>query len=254
MTEIVARKSLRLRGILLVNRLIQWISLAVIGEWAFYGVFRCPFVIPFVSCQNCPVLTCPGRLVHTYWGVWAAWLAFLVFLGRGFCGWICPLGLVNRLLAKFSRPKWESPKAIKTFSYGKYLVLFGCILVYFLMNQPRANVPIRIGEFWPAVLQTYQFASDLWLFRSGLLLVMLALGLFLGMAWCRLACPMGGLLELVKSYSLFRFTKGQDCNNCNACKKVCYMHTRPEESNCTNCGDCMQVCPQKCIHFKARFR
>ncbi|MBQ7606919.1 MAG: 4Fe-4S binding protein [Desulfovibrionaceae bacterium] len=236
------------------NRLTQWLSLAFLGEWAFYGVFRCPFVVPFISCQNCPILTCPGRVAHTYWGVWAVWLGVLVLFGRAFCGWICPGGLVSRLFSKAPTAKTLHPDAEKTFGYAKYLVLLFCLLVYFFMNQPRANIPIRIGEFWPAVLQTCQFASDLWLLRSATLVLLILSGAFILLAWCRFACPMGAILELLKSFSLFHFTKTDQCNGCNACKRICPMHTRPDEANCTNCGDCQSICPQKAIDFRFRFK
>ncbi len=254
MTEITARKSVRLSALIVVHRLIQWISLFFIGEWAFYGIFRCPFVIPFVSCQNCPILTCPGRIAHTYWGVWAGWLALLIMLGRSFCGWICPGGLIGRLFSKSPTCRDVHPQTAPAFSLGKYLALFCCIVIYFVVNQPRVNVPIRVGEFWPAVAQTFQYAQNIWLFRSALVLGLLALGLFISMAWCRFLCPMGGLLELLKRFSLFAFAKNSDCNNCNACRRVCPMQTRPGEANCTNCGECLSVCPSKSIHLRSALR
>lgn len=245
--EIVARPGLRLRGLLLVNRIIQWATLAFLGEWSLYGVLRCPFVVPFVSCQNCPILTCPGRAASMFWGVWGAWIAVAVFFGRGFCGWFCPGGLISRILARNPFRLRLDPGAVRDFSCGKYLVLFGALVVYFLMNQPRVNVPIRVGEFWPSVRLTFEHAFPLWLFRTGVVIALVALGLFVSQAWCRFACPAGGLLELVKRFSVFRVYKTSACNNCNRCRKICYMDTRPGESNCTNCGDCLHSCPQQCI-------
>ncbi|MBO4335997.1 MAG: 4Fe-4S binding protein [Desulfovibrio sp.] len=243
------------RFLIILNRIVQFCTLGFLGEWAFYGVFRCPFVVPFISCQNCPILTCPGRVAHTFWGVWAAWLGILLLFGRAFCGWFCPGGLVSRLLSKSPLTKKDlHPEAVTSFSYVKYFSLLCCILVYFFLNQPRANVPIRIGEFWPAVLQTYQYASDLWLFRSGLLLLLLACSCLVAMSWCRFACPMGGLLELCKRFSLFRFVKTEACTDCSACRRACYMHTRPDEKNCTNCGDCVSSCPVNCITLRSRFK
>ena len=66
-------------------------------------------------------------------------------------------------------------------------------------------------------------------------------------AWCRFACPAGGLLEFVKRFSLFRVYKTTACTDCDKCRRACYMDTRPEETNCTNCGDCLNACPQRCI-------
>ena len=43
------------------RRIIQAASLFVIGEFSYFGIFRCPFAVPYVSCPNCPVVQCPGR-------------------------------------------------------------------------------------------------------------------------------------------------------------------------------------------------
>ena len=238
---------LRLKGLLLANRILQWLSLAFLGEWALYGVFRCPFVIPFISCQNCPVLTCPGRVAHTFWGVWGAWLALAALCGRAFCGWICPGGLLGRILAQNPFKLRMVPSAYVSFSYVKYLVLLCCIVIYFVLNQPRVNIPIRIGDFWTAAGLTFEHAFPMWLFRSSFLLAIVAASLFVAMAWCRFACPGGAILELMKKVAPFKVYKTSSCNDCGHCRKVCYMETRPEERNCTNCGDCISACPQKCI-------
>src|SRR5512139_3110429 len=76
----------------------QVVSLAVLGQWSFYGIFRCPFIIPYVSCQNCPVITCHGRLLSMFWGFWIMIPVSALVFGRAFCGWFCPGGLLHQLL------------------------------------------------------------------------------------------------------------------------------------------------------------
>ena len=44
-----------------IRRMSQTAMLFVIGEFGFYGIFRCPFAVPYVSCAGCPVVQCPGR-------------------------------------------------------------------------------------------------------------------------------------------------------------------------------------------------
>jgi polyferredoxin len=230
------------------NRVMQVAMLAVIGQWSFYGIFRCPFIVPYINCQNCPVITCHGRILSLFWGFWIGWGALAAFFGRAFCGWLCPGGLANRLLGSFSRLRLKRKSlAQKLLPWGKYLGLALALWVILQMNQPRVNVPIRVGEFFPAIAQTWNFAQPIWIVRTLFVLALLALGILLPAAWCRFACPTGGALELAKRFSLFRIFKTEACNGCDLCKKACYMDTRPEEGNCTNCGDCIQSCPQKCI-------
>lgn len=248
LTEIKPLRSGRSRVRYYANRGTQLIMLLLLGQWSVYGFLRCPFVIPYISCQNCPVITCHGRIMQLFWGVWAGWLALAVLFGRAFCGWACPGGLISRLTDKvFPR---KLPLALidaNQLSYGKYLVLAFLLLVYFVMGQPRADVPIRVGEFFKSIGLTFEHASDLWRIRTLIVVAALIGGLAVSSLWCRFLCPSGGVLELVKRFSFFKVYKTEACNNCDACRRSCYMRTRPEESNCTNCGDCIEHCPQGCI-------
>ena len=231
-----------------LNRVLMAISIFGIGQWAFYGIFRCPFIVPYVQCQNCPIVTCHGRIFNLFWGFWGGLFFLTLFFGRAFCGWLCPGGTVNRLLGSFSKLRFK-PGSLpeRTLPWGKYLALTICLYLVFMVLQPRVNVPIRVGEFFLAVRQTFQFAEPVWIARTIAVLAIVALGIILPAAWCRYACPTGGLLELAGRFSLFRVFKTSHCNDCDKCRKVCYLNTRPEEVNCTNCGDCIESCPQKCI-------
>jgi polyferredoxin len=232
----------------LVNRLLHLVMLTGLGQWSFYGIFRCPFIVPYINCQNCPVITCHGRLFSLFWGFWLGWIVLAVVFGRAFCGWLCPGGLCNRLLGAFARLRLKRQSlAQRLLPWGKYLGLALALWVLLVMNQPRVNIPIRVGEFFPAIAQTWDFAQPIWIARTIAILAILALGILLPSAWCRFACPTGGALEPMRGLGLFRVYKTEVCNNCDACKRACYMDTRPQEANCTNCGDCIHSCPQQCI-------
>ena len=232
----------------IVNRLLHIAMLAGLGQWSFYGIFRCPFIVPYINCQNCPVITCHGRLFSLFWGFWAGWILLAVLFGRAFCGWLCPGGFINRLLGSFAKLRLERETLLhRLLPWGKYFGLALTLWVLLEMNQPRVNIPIRVGEFFPAIAQTWNFAQPIWIVRTVFILAILVLGIFLPAAWCRFVCPTGGALEPTGRFGIFRVFKTGDCNNCELCKKACYMDTRPEETNCTNCGDCIHSCPQKCI-------
>lgn len=249
-TKTNSKPGIGLRTLQAINRAVQVVSLFFLGEWALYGILRCPFIVPFVSCQNCPVITCPGRVANTFWGVWAVWLSVGLLAGRTFCGWICPGGLLNRILSwnPFKINLHEDASA--DFDKAKYIVLFLALAGWFILQQPRINVPIRVeGEFWQAVGLTFDFAFPAWLFRAYFVLAILALSLFISFAWCRFACPAGAALEIFRPTAIFRVWKTNACNNCDKCRHVCGMNTRPDEHNCTNCGDCLESCAVNAIRI-----
>lgn len=230
------------------RRLIQVAGLSIIGQWSFYGIFRCPFIVPYVSCQNCPVITCHGRLFTMFWGFWLLIPLSAVFFGRVFCGWACPGGLINQVFSKPAPVKLRIRNTLTQITpYFKYLGIAIALWVWLVWGQPREAVPIRVGGFFSSVMLTFEHANLIFLIRTFFVLGFLVLGLLLANAWCRFACPFGGVLEVSKFFSLFKIYKNEDCNDCDKCLKICEMGTRPGESNCTNCCDCLYVCPQDAI-------
>jgi len=231
------------------RRLTQVAALTIIGQWSFYGIFRCPFIVPYVSCQNCPVITCHGRLFTMFWGFWLLLPLSVVFFGRAFCGWACPGGLVHQLLGKAAVFKLRLRNAFTRMA--PYMIYFGtavALYIWLVWGQPREVVPIRVGGFFESVALTFEHGNLIWLLRTFFVLGFLVLGLFLVNFWCRFVCPTGGMLEVLKLFSFFKVYKNEKCNDCDKCLEVCEMGTRPAESNCTNCCDCLSVCPQNAIH------
>lgn len=232
------------------RRLSQFAMLGLLGQWSIYGVVRCPFPVPYISCQNCPVITCYGRLTTLFWGFWLLLPVSVLLFGRAYCGWGCPGGLANQLLGKIAPAKLRIRNLFTRIApLGMYLGLAIALYLVFALSQPRANVPIRVGGFFESVTLTFEHAGRLWVVRTAVVLGFLASGLVVAGAWCRFACPSGGVLEALKRVALFRFYKTDKCNDCDRCLKVCEMGTRPDESNCTNCGDCRSVCPTGAIEF-----
>lgn len=245
----LARDARRTLSLQWWRRLVQIASLAIIGQWSFYGIFRCPFIVPYVSCQNCPVITCHGRLFTMFWGFWLAIPLSALIFGRAFCAWACPGGFVSQLLSVVAPIKLRARNAFTRITPSfKYLGLALALYVWLIWGQPRLAVPLRVGDFFSSVALTFEHAGPLWVVRTVVVLGLAALGLLLANAWCRFACPSGGFLEALGRLSLLRVYKNEKCDSCDKCLEICEMGTRPSEPNCTNCCDCLSVCPQDAIH------
>ena len=158
--------------------------------------------------------------------------------------------MVSQLLGRAAPLKTRTRNAfLRILPRAKYLGLAAALGSWWFLGQSRENVPIRTGEFFSAVALTFEHANPAWLFRTFFVLAFLALGLVLAGAWCRFACPTGGLLELLKPFAMLGVFKDEKCDDCDLCLKGCEMGTRPAEANCTSCGDCLNACPQDAIHF-----
>lgn len=233
-----------------IRRLTQAVMLGVMGNWSFYGIFRCPFMVPFVNCQTCPVITCWGRLTAYFWSFWIIFPLLAIFLGRTFCSWICPAGFVNQFLGKIALWKLRIPSPLlKAATWGKLVGLAVIAFLYYGTQNLRALPPIRTGEYFNSVLLNFQNATLPWLVRTSVVVGLIVASLIIANLWCRFACPTGGLLELIKRFSIFKVYKTKACDDCNACLRRCEMGTRPNEVNCTNCGDCLKVCHKDAIKF-----
>lgn len=228
--------------------LSQLLFLTVLGQWSFYGIFRCPFPVPFVNCSSCPVITCWGRISSLFWGFWLLLPLSAVLFGRAFCSWVCPGGTVNQLITAFSPLSNKFKKHLNSIApYGMYLAVTLSLFLWLGMNNPRWAIPIRVGDFFQSVNLTFEHANIYWLTRTLSVLGLSLLGLAGARIWCRWACPTGGAMEIFSRFSLFKVFKTRDCNECDYCRKICDMKTRPQENNCTNCGDCVDHCPQVAI-------
>ena len=235
------------------RRISQLAFMALLGEFAFYGIFRCPFAVPYVSCGNCPVVQCPGR---KWWiPVWVGIIVSAVVMGRVFCGWACPVGLVSDLLGKAAVLKRRiSGAADQALSFGKYAVLIASILVVIAWDNPRWAIPIRTGDFFSSAKLTFEHADGWWIGRTAFVLAAIGLGVGISHLWCRYLCATGGMLQVLNRISVFGYVRSADCDDCNSCDEVCPLETRPAETNCNNCGDCAPVCPSDTIELQCRWR
>lgn len=229
------------------RRVIQVASLYFIGLFSYYGIFRCPFAVPYVSCENCPVIQCPGKKI--WLTTWIGIIASAILFGRAFCSYACPAGMIAELFSKVAVLKGKiKGKFDQYLSYIKYLSLAVAIYLFWFAHNPRWAVPIRTGgDFWQSTFLTFQHAFPFWFIRTGFVVGAILIGLIIPYFWCRYFCPTGALLGLFGKFSIFKYRISSNCTDCGKCDRHCDLETRPEQQNCTNCGSCSHVCPVDAI-------
>ncbi len=182
-------------------------------------------------------------------------VAMAVLLGRLFCGWICPLGLVLEMAAAATRRLHPRRQAASPRASGrspshrwKYAVLAGCLAASALAATPffTSLSPINLPFIWRAD-------------HAGLAALLLV-GLIV-LEWryerifCRSLCPLGALYSLLgRSAWLCVRIEGEERFRCRQCTRDCPMgidvmtdhvlagHDRVVDPECTRCGSCTDRC------------
>lgn len=182
-------------------------------------------------------------------------IALAVLLRKSFCSWVCPVGLLSELLARFGRRAFG--RNFRPWSWLdiplrglKYVVLGFFVLsilamsrealAEFLTSPYNRMADVKMGLFFAEIGTT------------GIVIVgSLAVGsVFINGLWCRYLCPYGALLGLFSWASPARIRRNAEtCVSCGLCDKAC-MARLPVASKssimsveCTGCLNCVAVCP-----------
>ncbi|MFW5867202.1 MAG: 4Fe-4S binding protein [Armatimonadota bacterium] len=250
-----------MKRITIYRRLSQAVFFGITGTWLAIGSLRCPFGVPFVSCQSCPSTDCPGRHLQLPF-IALAGLSGLLF-GRAVCGWSCPVGFVMDVAGRF--PKLKSTVSARFTALDRYLkplkwvaVPIAVYLVYALNFTEARAFPYVIRTSSVFNLEAVELAQALGdpahAVRMWIIIGAVLAGLIVSRAWCRYLCPLGAVLGLFNKFSVLRI--GGECegvSRCDALPGDCIMHTRPSTTDCVICGECIEGCPRQCLRLQSRY-
>jgi ferredoxin len=194
-----------------------------------------------------------------------------LFLGRFFCSWICPMGIINQIAGSI----FTKLRAVDTVTLNSYRTLYRLkyyILALFLVLavfgalQTGLLDPISFitRSFVIALFPAVNYGRD-WiylkqpLFNGGTFIGLLFIAVifanrFLPRFWCRAVCPLGALLGLLSFKPLLGIRRDVElCTDCKKCLGHCHggcdPHAALRVTECHLCMNCIEDCPENAIHY-----
>ncbi len=221
-------------------------------EWLFQGNWNAArwfgavdVVDPLVAAET--VLASRNLSWELVLGVLPTVGAALV-LGRVFCGWVCPLGLVLELGGELTGRLRRRRPHRQPWRGWKYLLLAAVLAGSAAAGMPlfAAFSPINAPFVWRGG----------WLAAAlAVVVALVVLEAWFPRAFCRAFCPLGALYSLLGRWALLRVhITGEERIGCLHCTRDCPMgidvmhdhvlagHTSVSDPECTRCGSCTDRC------------
>lgn len=197
-----------------------------------------------------------------------------LLLGRAFCAWFCPLGLVGEWLhglrSRWLAGEWAPPRWLDVVLRGQKFLVLAFLLFIVLIAVPSAALP---GYFTSPYHQAADMKMGAFFFNltliSGLCLgwVLLLTATF-RQGFCRYLCPYGAWLALLGLLTPLRIRRdparclrsaGHDCDKCSrACPSRIQVHQliAVRSLECTSCLSCVAACPKRAdaLHLGSKAR
>ncbi len=225
--------------------------------------------VPGLNCYSCPgaLGACPIGSLQGALGqrrfpayVLGTLVLFGAVLGRLVCGFLCPFGLLQDLLAKVPLPKLKLPRRLdRPLRYLKYAVLILLVVLALLLREPTFCKYLCPAGLLEAGLpltglnpQLAGMRGTLFYVKLGILFGIVLLSLSVFRPFCKYLCPLGAFYGLFNGTGFYRMkVEEAKCVRCGKCAAACPMAVdvvqHPNSPECIRCGKCVDSCPTNAI-------
>jgi polyferredoxin len=176
----------------------------------------------------------------------AFWLSFTVItailvlsviFGAIWCGWICVLGALQEFI--FKHNKWN---LLKTKKANKILIYIQAVVfVIFVIWTILAKYPVLCS--YDPFISIFRLRIFNWVGYISVPLLLVS-SLFIYRPFCRIICPIGLLLYVIKYLPFAAKLKILECTNCRKCHTYCEIsaiNEKKTDNNCMMCGECKKA-------------
>ena len=234
-----------------------------VSNLGFIPALKTGLIYPFFYCYGCPLASagCPiGTLQHfvifpaiPFYLLGTLGLYGTVF-GRAFCGWACPFGTLQDVLAVFKKGK----RKLRPFTYSKFVMLLLVIgAAWFTLDTLFCKF-CPVGSLFASIPYFVLFSSTpsfYWYVHIATLALTIVLVILFSRFWCRYLCPLGTIGIFNKVSIVTISVDSEKCTRCLQCLDVCPVGIEKvadigSSSDCIMCGRCVDVCPVKALKMR----
>jgi len=177
---------------------------------------------------------------------------------KGFCSWVCPIGLLSDILAKLNSLSFKQKVVLPIWADVFLRSIKYCLAGFFVWSI-FYKMPIQsIEQFIQSPYNRFADIKMLHFFTHisntalSVILVLFLLSFLIPYFWCRYLCPYGAVLGVFSFLSIGKIKRdSSSCTNCGRCEKKCprLIKIRNKKSihssECTACMTCVKNCPEK---------
>jgi polyferredoxin len=247
---------------MILRRKIQILSAFLLNSSFFFELKS--VCVPVLNCHSCPlaIFACPIGVLGQFSALHIFPLLIVgmilglgALIGRLFCGWCCPFGLLQELIYRSPSHKIHIPSQAKILKYLILILLVFAIpflfgidtFFYFCKLCPPATLQSAIP--W-AIMRGGIPDKAGFILRIAVLGGVVLLAVAHERAFCKVLCPLGALMGICNKFSIL-FVKRDDsnCNHCKQCKIACPTGASESiveggaPSECILCLRCADNCP-----------
>ena len=226
------------------------------------------------------------------WGLIIVAITFL--FGRVFCNWMCPYGTLHQFIGWLFDNRAGTQRIEQNRYHPAQFLKYSILIVFLLMSamgalqigllDPIVMMYRAMATFFAPILDTALgrlggateglgvdsslldtlkfapgvehriFVGSFWI--GVIFLFFVLMNLWKPRFFCRFVCPLGALLGVIASKSVFRINRiVEKCTDCNLCLLRCEGASDPQaqlrQAECFACMNCIDDCPENALEFTA---